>query len=319
MLGIVCCRRCSELKILKFDLTRCINATIENMEDDDNLIIEEYKGGSFERAIDKLNLEQIKKILETPKESSECHTQHLEQKNIVTENEINSALFTVIELSSDDNITLIKQIICTLVKNGANINTRNYMGQNILSKCCSDQIHIVEFLINLGADANMLDHSLFTPFMNACYRGDIKNVKILAPITKNIDQRSKNGSTALILSSGHGYITIVDYLLNMGAEIHHKTIDRDDNALVLASWGGHVDVIKLLVEKGKMSVNIKGEDGLTALEWAERRGKPECAIYLTDQIDKNNSITKIALMKLMNVDICNVIMEFIFFKKERVF
>jgi len=253
---------------------------------------------SFKDAVKELNLKMIKKILE--------------QENI-SEHKINGALFTVVYICQC-NTALLKQIICVLVSHGANINTVNINSSTILNVCCSGQIMIVKFLINLGADTNISDVQLWNPLMSACNMGYTEAIKLLVPITKNINQQSKSGWTAIMLASRSGYIKNVDYLLDTGADIKIKSFKYNDNALIVAAWKGHVNTVKLLVEKGKSSVNVKGEDGLTALGWANYGKHTECVKYLTNKVAKSKSITKTSLMKIINVDICNIITEFLDFR-----
>ena len=253
---------------------------------------------SFEDAVKELNLKMIKKVLKQEKPPK---------------HKITNALFTVVNQYNFDDTALLKQLICVLVDNGANINVQNDCDETILIMCFLRRIQIAEFLINLGADVNISNQSLDNPFMLACWLDNIKIMKKLTLITENINQQSKYGWTALISASYEGHIKIVDYLLDIGADVKYKTNDND-NALVLAAWKGHIDIVKLLVEKGKLSVNIEGEDGLTALEWAKYYNRNECVTYLTDEVTKSKSITKTALMKIINVDICNIITEFLDFR-----
>ena len=51
-------------------------------------------------------------------------------------------------------------------------------------------------------------------------------------------------------------------------------------ALHWAVFHGRVRTVKHLVEKHKVDIHKRSRKGMTALDWAERRGRTECADYL---------------------------------------
>ena len=77
---------------------------------------------------------------------------------------------------------------------------------------------------------------------------------------------------ALIQSSRYGYIEIVKYLVENGADIYAA----NNFALRLASKEGHIEVVKYLVENG---ANIYAENQ-GALRWAQNQGHTEIVNYL---------------------------------------
>lgn len=150
-----------------------------------------------------------------------------------------------------DNIYRLKQNIILNIENGTNINIKNNEDETILLICCNKNIRIIEFLINLGADANIYDISLNTPFMIACWRGYLKMVKLLIPITENINKLSIKRWNSIMAAAHNGHTNVVNYLLNFKICLNQQT-SKNDNALILAAWNGHLDILKLLIEKGKV-------------------------------------------------------------------
>jgi len=56
---------------------------------------------------------------------------------------------------------------------------------------------------------------------------------------------------ALRHASGHGYISVVQYLVEKGADIHAK----DDCSLRFASLNGYLQIVKYLVEEGGADIH----------------------------------------------------------------
>ena len=54
---------------------------------------------------------------------------------------------------------------------------------------------------------------------------------------------------------------------------------KGDTALVVAAWGGHVDAVRQLIVAGA-DLDIPGEYGKTARQWARQRGKHDAAALL---------------------------------------
>uniref|UniRef100_A0A671NET6 Kinase D-interacting substrate of 220 kDa-like n=1 Tax=Sinocyclocheilus anshuiensis TaxID=1608454 RepID=A0A671NET6_9TELE len=97
---------------------------------------------------------------------------------------------------------------------------------------------------------------------------------------KEVDGRSDNGQTPLMLASEQGSLEIVQELIRRGANIN---LDDADcwSALISAAKEGHVEVVKELLEN---SAYIEHRDmgGWTALTWASYKGRVEVATVLLE-------------------------------------
>ena len=83
----------------------------------------------------------------------------------------------------------------------------------------------------------------------------------------NINDKDKDGWTALIWASYEGHLGVVQYLADNGANINDK--DNDGwTALMRASWRGYSEIVKYLIEIGA-DINIKNDKGETALDLAD--------------------------------------------------
>ena len=72
------------------------------------------------------------------------------------------------------------------------------------------------------------------------------------------------GNSVLIRASENGSEAIVRFLLNRGDIKINLPNGRGRTALMLASEGGHEGVVKALLEQGDIQVNLVDSDGDTA-------------------------------------------------------
>lgn len=87
----------------------------------------------------------------------------------------------------------------------------------------NSHMDIMQFLIDSGADINAIsDDRNNSPLMDAASTGNFDAVKVLVTEGAELEHKSKNGQTALILSVGHGDIDISNYLLSAGADYVEK-------------------------------------------------------------------------------------------------
>ncbi|KAM4633521.1 kinase D-interacting substrate of 220 kDa B [Polymixia lowei] len=97
---------------------------------------------------------------------------------------------------------------------------------------------------------------------------------------KDVDGRSDNGQTPLMLASEQGSLDIVQELIRRGANVNLDDVDCW-SALISAAKEGHVEVIKELLEN---SAYIEHRDmgGWTALMWAAYKGRVEVTTLLLE-------------------------------------
>ncbi|XP_076611950.1 kinase D-interacting substrate of 220 kDa B isoform X5 [Chaetodon auriga] len=97
---------------------------------------------------------------------------------------------------------------------------------------------------------------------------------------KEVDGRSDNGQTPLMLAAEQGSLEIVQELIRRGANVNLDDVDCW-SALISAAKEGHVDVVKELLEN---SAYIEHRDmgGWTALMWAAYKGRVEVTTLLLE-------------------------------------
>ncbi|XP_043118839.1 kinase D-interacting substrate of 220 kDa B isoform X2 [Puntigrus tetrazona] len=98
---------------------------------------------------------------------------------------------------------------------------------------------------------------------------------------REVDTRSENGQTALMLASEQGSLEIVQELIRRGANVNLDDIDCW-TALISAAKEGHTEVVKELLEN---NANVEHRDmgGWSALMWAAYKGRAEVARLLLEK------------------------------------
>jgi len=92
-------------------------------------------------------------------------------------------------------------------------------------------------------------------------------------------------SGALRLAASHGHIDIVAFLIISGAELDVSKPEK--NPLFGAIYGGHINIVKLLIENGiDIRMKYTGEymKNMDALAFAEERGQQEIADFLRQKL-----------------------------------
>ena len=96
--------------------------------------------------------------------------------------------------------------------------------------------------------------------------------------------KSKNGNTALHVASGGftiGHLDVVKLLIQKGAKVNTGN-KYEGTALHVASWAGHLEIVELLIQKGA-NINAKNESGWTALHFASDKGHLEVIELLLEK------------------------------------
>ncbi|XP_077367163.1 kinase D-interacting substrate of 220 kDa B isoform X3 [Festucalex cinctus] len=97
---------------------------------------------------------------------------------------------------------------------------------------------------------------------------------------KEVDGRSDNGQTPLMLAAEQGSLEIVQELIRRGANVNLDDVDCW-SALISAAKEGHVEVVKELLDNSAY-VEHRDVGGWTALMWAAYKGRVEVAKALLE-------------------------------------
>lgn len=110
----------------------------------------------------------------------------------------------------------------------------------------------VQVLLAAGADVNATSPQGWTAIAKAAYNGEaergyVEVVEMLADAGANLDARIFFGITPLMLAAGGGDASVVEWLINKGADVLAAN-EGGRTARMMANDRFYVDVINLLTE-----------------------------------------------------------------------
>jgi ankyrin repeat protein len=174
-----------------------------------------------------------------------------------------------------------------LLKEGAGIDNGGPKGETALMRAITTgNEELVSLLLGHGAKEDLADKSGKTPLMWASIKGHLGLVRLVFEAMlergsqKGVDQRGKDGKTALHHAAEGGHFEVVAYLLCKEARDSIK--DRFGNTpLVLACEMGHLAVIGMLLEAREgQGLQEMGAAGWLGLHYAAVGGHKEIVTFL---------------------------------------
>lgn len=175
-------------------------------------------------------------------------------------------------------------IVDTLIAKGADVQLcREVSGNSCLfyAACCPDSIKLV--LLLLEKAPNLVSHKSkdnWTPLMVASQNGYVPVVEALIQHGAPVLDKNNLGRSSLFLASEAGKPAVVEILLKTDAL---NTVNEQSSSgsfpLYAACKHGHLNVVKLLVEKGA-DVHQKNNNGWTTLQQTCLKGDLTMLQYL---------------------------------------
>jgi len=139
--------------------------------------------------------------------------------------------------------------------------------------------HIVELMLEYGADVHFFDRTYNTALEKAANGGYINIIRLLLANGADVNNHtnlpdSVNLNTALIKAANKGHSNIVELLLSI-PEINVNLINKKgDKALTRAAYKGYYNIVNLILNTD-LDVNHANNKGNTALILAAVKGHNE--------------------------------------------
>ncbi|XP_018580221.1 tankyrase [Anoplophora glabripennis] len=214
-------------------------------------------------------------------------------------NEKNKDFLTPLHIASDNSNYDLMDV---LLRHGAKVNALDGLGQTALHRCArEDNVQACRILMSYNVDLSIVSLQGYTAaqvasenvlkilqdpptgtadvecqILEAAKSGDLDQVqRLLGSFPHIVNCRDLDGrhSTPLHFASGYNRVSVVEFLLQQGADVHAK----DKGGLVPlhnACSYGHYEVTELLVKHGA-SVNVADLWKFTPLHEAAAKGKYE--------------------------------------------
>lgn len=164
-------------------------------------------------------------------------------------------------------------VVKTLLDLGCHPSLQDAEGDTPLHDAISkEQDEMVALLLDCGADITLQNNSGFNALHHAALKGNPGAMRILLEKTNRpwiVEEKKDDGYTALHLAALNNHIEIVTLLIQKGRANLDKQNVNLQTALHLAVERQHVHIVKLLVTEGA-NLNVPDKDGDTPLHEALR-------------------------------------------------
>ncbi|CAH3183153.1 unnamed protein product, partial [Porites evermanni] len=199
--------------------------------------------------------------------------------------------------ASKANLTAVKEL---LQFDGIKIDAVDTSGSTALHCAATDgAVEIVKTLLEAGADARAKDYDKMTPIHFACTDGNLDTVKTLfehaeksCELSTMLDERNRDGETALHAAVEGGYVDIVQLCLEKGANVRSRRANLA-HPLHIAAINGHVEIAKCLMQH-HAKIEARNVNHETPLHKAAASNKPRMVELLLEKgadiecLDKDN-------------------------------
>lgn len=170
------------------------------------------------------------------------------------------------------------EVVRALLKAGADPEAKDKEGKTALMLANEkEHVAVVEVLRGCGADQSGF---AVQEYLRAAMRGDVARVREYLDLGMDVNAVYANGAKALISAIRNGHIEVVRLLLERGAKAMTTSTAKawgtafHADALSLAAEGGHLEMVRLLIKAGADAKKSR-MFGQSALEAAARNGHAE--------------------------------------------
>ncbi|KAK3584494.1 hypothetical protein CHS0354_006025 [Potamilus streckersoni] len=183
-----------------------------------------------------------------------------------------SLLHTAIIMDSEhDAIDFIN-----MVTNVCMLNLQNNLFQTPLHVAVlTDMLSVVDRLVSRNVRIDLQDHHGNTPLHLACAKGNLKIVSVLLAnsfLKETLEIRNADGVTCVHLAALNDHLDVLRILLEKGANVNARESKSGRTVLHFAAETGNVRLLDLLFLCSDVDVNVETYAGTSALELARGHG-----------------------------------------------
>ncbi len=164
-------------------------------------------------------------------------------------------------------------------------------------------VQAVRTLIAKRVNVNEPSRDGSTALLWAAYHSDLPMVRALVAAGANVNAPNRYGVTPLLQASRSGDTPMIAELLKAGADVKKSAHAEGETPLMAASRAGRIDAVKLLVEAGSDVNAADGYQQQTPLMWAAVEGHADVvAALLAAGADPNRQAHVNSLKERKNAD-----------------
>jgi ankyrin repeat protein len=146
---------------------------------------------------------------------------------------------------------------------------------------------IVQLLLSRATQRDAIDNAGMTPLMHAAYNGHASVVDELLFV--GVDRIAFCGYTSMLFAASRGHEEAVRRLMAAGASPVART-PLGRNALIVAAFNGHLDVVKCLVDVGGIELDAHDHEGYSAVDAALASNHLAVAQYVTAALERQKAL-----------------------------
>jgi len=163
------------------------------------------------------------------------------------------------------------------------------IGSGLMIGAWEGKIDLMRLFISRGADINAQNGNGETALVLAAWRGQLEAVKWLIERGARINMPDRQWSALhYAVFAGHG--EVADYLMNEGANINARSTNGS-SVLMMAIYEGRQELARRLIEKGA-DRRPKNDWGDGALEWAMRNDQLEIARLVSSPEEFGDAVSQ---------------------------
>jgi ankyrin repeat protein len=172
-----------------------------------------------------------------------------------------------------------------LIKHGANVNIANYYNHTALTAVVARDLRdSAKFLLDSGAKVRLAE------IETACVNGHIDIAEMLLKKISEDEPPEYSLACALVGAARGGHVNLVRFLLEEGKD-HYAELKRDFRTLAFAAQGTPSELFERFANHRYDGIKDPLEDGYSTLTWAAEQGYYELVEFFLARGSNVNAMT----------------------------